>query len=126
MPHKEPYPDKSYSENVAESMKYFRIGGQAHSKVGNYMKVGAAICWLPWVLAISGLVPKMPSSVMWYSVGIGFSVIIWGFVRAGRKVSEHFSRCNQCSEKLRMKSYSGYEFYVCDRCKTYVRGRDCS
>ncbi len=126
MPHYEPYPDERYSENVEGSMEYSRMGGEAFSRIGFYMKVGTVILWSPWVFSLTGIIPRMPSSVFWYSVGGGLAVIMWGFITSGRELDARFSECKNCGENLRKETYNGLDFYVCDRCETYVRGGDSS
>jgi hypothetical protein len=126
MPHLEPFPSSEYSEDTTGSEEYARLSSPIVASIGRHMKIAAVIFWLPWILWLIGVIPKLSPQVFVFSVGGGLAIVIWGFLRSGMKGKSLFSLCSNCGSHLRKESHQQCDFYVCDSCKTFVRGGDFS
>lgn len=125
MPHYVDYPKREFTEDTEGSADYARMSTRSGARVGNYLKIAAAIFWCPWILSFFGIV-HISSTVFIFSIGGGLALFIVGMVRAGREEAVTFATCRQCGETLRRESHQSCDFYVCDCCETFIRGGDFS
>ena len=125
MPHFVDYPNDQFSEDKEASLEFAELISRSGTKIGKYFKIAAVIFWSPWVLSIFGIV-HLPSSVFFFSVGGGFALIILRMIQSGREATSLFETCRRCQGPLRKESHRQRDFFVCDKCQTFIRGGDFS
>lgn len=122
MPHNLKFSQPEYSEDKAGSLEFARFSSEAGHGVRRCMQIAAVGFWAPWILHFTGIVEELSGYTLLFSVGGSFALLVFAIIRSRKAAEVHFSFCRQCEGRRRVDKQRDCEFFVCDTCRTYIRG----
>ena len=126
MANKVDFPNPEYQENVEGSELFLRRSCWTAPIVIISFFGGVILLWtIPAICSALG-VSEGSYTIPRVMMIMTFIIIVVGISWSNRFVSKPFSLCVTCKSKIKVKHHKGCEFFVCEDCKTFVRGGDFS
>lgn len=120
------YPEPDHLEDGAGSRSFRRRNALTTPILVMSLLVSLVLFWAPVVLVFAFPTLALPPAVSG-GLMLGACVLFLAGIIASTFLSARpFRTCSACGAKTAVEHHEGCQFFVCHRCRTYVRGGDFS